>query len=198
MDEPIQTIEHRGHIIKVFHDDLVESPRSQFDHLGTMVAFHSRYDLGDQDHGLTKDEAIELWELSGKDDFILPLYLYDHSGISMSASRTYPFDCPWDSSHVGFIFVTKAKVRKEWGVKRISAKLREKVFAVLQGEVKEYDYYLRGEVYGYDITKDGEDVDSCWGFYGDPDEHMIPQAKKIAEDETNEQEGLIYDAAGNG
>ena len=83
--------------------------------------------------------------------------------------------------------------RDEWGVKRISKKIREKVFEVLQAEVKEYDYYLRGEVYGYEITKDGKDIDSCWGFIGDPEDYMIPQAKKIAEDETKEQEGLIYE-----
>lgn len=56
----------------------------------------------------------------------------------------------------------------------------------MEGEVKKYDLYLRNEVYGYVLTKtvveqercphcgevireyeEEEEVDSCWGFYGD-------------------------------
>lgn len=34
------------------------------------------------------------------------------------------------------------------------------------GEVQVYDYYICGDVYGFVIEKDGEQIDSCWGFYG--------------------------------
>lgn len=37
---------------------------------------------------------------------MLPLFLYDHSGITMS---TGPFHCPWDSGQVGFIYMTYEK-----------------------------------------------------------------------------------------
>jgi hypothetical protein len=38
---------------------------------------------------------------------------------------------------------------------------------VLAGEVKTFDQYLRGDVYGYVVTDpDGNEVDSCWGLYG--------------------------------
>jgi hypothetical protein len=43
---------------------------------------------------------------------ILPLYLYDHGGITMS---TGSFGDPWDSGQVGFIYVSKEKARKEFG-----------------------------------------------------------------------------------
>jgi hypothetical protein len=37
------------------------------------------------------------------------------------------------------------------------------------GDVKEYDSYLRGEVYGYVVDPNGPDEDACWGFVGDID-----------------------------
>jgi hypothetical protein len=38
---------------------------------------------------------------------------------------------------------------------------------VLEGEIKDYDQYLTGDVYGY-VVKDeaGDRVDSVWGFFG--------------------------------
>ena len=37
----------------------------------------------------------------------------------------------------------------------------------LQEEVKQYDQFLQGDVYGFElIGPDGEKIDSCWGFYG--------------------------------
>ena len=43
---------------------------------------------------------------------------------------------------------------------------RELAQKCLEAEVEEYDTYLRGEVYGYIVQKDGTDLDSCWGMYG--------------------------------
>jgi hypothetical protein len=124
-----------------------DNPRS-WDNLGKMVCFHNRYDLGDEhtyDHrdyngweemknAIIKEEDVAV---------ILPLYLYDHSGITMSTS---PFSCRWDSGQVGWYFVSKKKVREEYKVKRISKELIEKVTELLESEVKTYDMYLTGEL----------------------------------------------------
>jgi len=176
--------------IKIIQDSDPESPR-EWDNLGTMVCFHSRYSLGDKD-GYAKlksaawehvnykewwhdvfnnpnafdDADKEDWiELAEKlDMIILPLYLYDHSGITMN---TTGFSCGWDSGQVGIIFVTRAKVRKEFTKHRISSKLLEKVNKRLVGEVETYDQFLTGDIYGYQLFENGEEIDSCWGFYGD-------------------------------
>ena len=76
-----------------------------------------------------------------------------------------PYSCPWDSGQVGYIYVSCDKIRKEWGVKRISSKLKKAILKELQCDVEEYDIYLRGEVYGYQIEFP-DDADSCWGFLG--------------------------------
>lgn len=94
----------------------------------------------------------------------LPLYLYDHSGITMN---TTGFTCGWDSGTVGFIYITKEQARKEWGIKKFTKKELDRVCTYLKGEVETYDQYLTGEVYGYTIeAPDGEDIGSCWGFFG--------------------------------
>lgn len=101
----------------------------------------------------------------------LPLWLYDHSGISISCGeRTYPYDDVWDSSCIGWIVMLKKDMKDLPGVnennwKRIADK-------IMKGEVLVYDKYLTGDVYGYkllskeDETSEWEEISSCWGFYG--------------------------------
>ncbi len=149
---------------KIEQDDCYESPR-EWNNLGTMVCWHRSYNLGDEQLlGNARQIQKQIDNILSNDCFVLPLYLYDHSGITMSTS---PFSCPWDSGRVGFIYVTKASVRSEWGKQRISPKLHEQVFNVLRQEVETYDQYLTGDVWGYTIAdRHGDIIDSCWGFYG--------------------------------
>ena len=151
-------------------DDNCESPRD-WDNLGIMVCSHRRYDLGDDNPKIDYDNFhswsdIEYYLATVLDaGVILPLYLYDHSGITMA---TTPFSCPWDSGQVGFIYASRERIRAEFSVKRISKKLREKVEGILRSEVKDYDQYLTGDVYGYIIEDDnGDELESCWGFCGE-------------------------------
>lgn len=106
----------------------------------------------------------------------LPLWLYDHSGLTISCGeRVYPYNDRWDSGCLGWIIVPKAVLLRETDA--TSDTWRERGYEILRGEVEEYDQYLRGEVYGYtlyesDIPEDGEAPDwtetdnSCWGFFG--------------------------------
>lgn len=157
--EPVATYTRGGETLRIYVDEHAESPR-QWDNLGTMVCFHGRHVLGDA-HKLDIEaaKAIE----ADKSVISLPLYLYDHSGITM---RTTPFSCPWDSGKVGFIYVTKAKALKEMGWKTLTSKRVAKLLEVLKSEVATYDQFLTGDVYGFTLHKDGEETDSCWGFYG--------------------------------
>lgn len=175
--------ENESAVLRIFQDEDCPSPR-EWDNLGTMVCFHPRYNLGDKHNYRDPDD---FWfylaeEISGstywteqmtpkrrekyvrENAIVLPLYLYDHSGLTM---RTYPFSCPWDSGQVGWIYVTKAEVRKEYGVKRVTKKVRDRVIAALKAEVGTYSQWLEGDVYGF-VLEDaqGNEIDSCWGFFG--------------------------------
>jgi hypothetical protein len=154
--------------LKVVQDSSADSPRN-WDNLGTMVCFHNRYDLGDK-HNYSSDDYLG-WEEMKKaiikeenTAVILPLYLYDHSGISISTS---PFSCRWDSGQIGFIFVSKEKALEEFGGKIITAKLKERIEKILEGEVETYTQYVEGDVYGFQIVDEEDNhIDSCYGFYG--------------------------------
>jgi hypothetical protein len=164
-------------IFRMFQDDYPESPRD-WDNLGTMACFHRRYTLGDKDIPFSSDDfngwdEMEEYILKSLDAaVVLPLYLYDHSGITMN---TTGFNCRWDSGQIGFIYITKDKIMKEYGVKRIRRQLKEKVEKMLVNEVEVYDQYLTGDVYCFSIVKvtkcdEGHEhettEDSCSGFYG--------------------------------
>ncbi len=196
MSDIIEEVEYRGFNIQIRADEYPEpfNPRIDIDNLGRMVCFHSRYDLlGDEPRyespkhflmdvltqfGEGEDKIDEDWY---DEDFIakylgklqkyaiaLPLYLYDHSGITMN---TTGFCCPWDSGQVGWIYVSKEAVKREWGWKKLTKKRIRKIEGILRSEVETYDYYLTGDIYGYTIeAKENQKEitcdDSCWGFYG--------------------------------
>lgn len=90
----------------------------------------------------------------------LPLYLYDHSGITMN---TIGFSCPWDSGQVGIIYAPEQTALEECGS-------LEKALQYLKNEVEVYDQYLTGDIYGIKVEpKENNQVeyeDSCWGYYG--------------------------------
>lgn len=143
------------------------NPRDN-DNLGVMVCFHKRYRLGDShDYSVNEfnswDELRSRLEKDYPGGVILGLYLYDHSGITIS---TEPFSCPWDSGQVGFIVASADMIRENFGVKRVTRSVRERAIRLLLAEVEEYDAYLRGDVYMLTLTKEGEQDDILGPFYG--------------------------------
>lgn len=153
-----------GFRVAVEYDCDPESPRS-WDNVGTVVLIdRCRYNFGDESASYDELKAIN----DDPANIVLPVYMYDHSGITIN---TGGFSCPWDSGQVGLIYCTKEKALKEWGTgkkKIVSKKMRKKVYEFLEGEIETLDQYLRGEVYGYVLyDPEGEEVSSCWGFYGE-------------------------------
>lgn len=150
--------------LRIEQDYLSDNNPRDDDNLGTMVCWHRRYNLGDDQ---PKDSPQDYLRQIGKDIIMLPLYLYDHSGLTISTRiENFCQHAAWDSGQVGFIYVTKQKACQEFGWKRVS-KVREGFLMYqLELEVKTYDAFLRGDVWGYVIEDDdGEHIDSCWGYY---------------------------------
>lgn len=112
----------------------------------------------------------EIIEVIRQKFIIMPLYLYDHSiqSISTGSFIGRAHHAEWDSGQVGWVYVSKADVRKEYSVKRITKKVLDRAVKVLEAEVEIFDQYLRGDIYGFVIEdKEGNHLDSCWGFHGD-------------------------------
>ena len=120
------------------------------------------------------------WKLLERKGIVyLPLYLYDHSGITMSCGA---FSCPWDSGQVGYIYTDKKTILETVGkfennkgnfVKVTKRNWKECAYKEMENEVKTYDHYLVGDCYGYiveeleDEDDEWEETDVCWGFLTD-------------------------------
>lgn len=157
-----------GLTLEIVPDQDPSNPRHEWDNAAAFVCWHSRYNLGDKEKRLSENgvpadlEGFKEWMATkeGKAAVIVPLYLYDHSGITIKAGSG--FSCPWDSGRVGFAVVTQDRGRKEWG--RV---WRKKARACIMAETETYDDYLTGSVYGIRVKDaEGETVDSVWGCYG--------------------------------
>ena len=118
-----------------------------------------------------------------KENIVMPLYLYRHSGDVISVGRFpagSPCDCPWDSGCMGFAFVSKKELKKEYCVKRITKKVLENARERLEGEVKVMNMRNAGEVYGITVVDMVTDQqDSCWGFYCDSRKEIAECARDM-------------------
>lgn len=274
MTYEVVRVETNQYCLSVLHDDSPENPR-EWDNIGTMVCFHSRYKLGDEHYydcprdffmALAEEfvntesgrqvlkryadkmveqlkityspenggyvieaetykdylddiyeseeqakEAIlkfhqdliefpdwndmstkDMWDVFSPHVVILPLFLLDHSLLSIS---TTDFGDPWDSGLVGWIYAPREKFVRETGFTPEELFEGGKAEEILKAEVEVYDCYLRGEVYGYLLEKrekcpccgqvKKETIDSNWGFYGDnfKDNGMIECIKEVAPEE---------------
>lgn len=160
--------------VEIKQDEDPIDPRECMDNLGTMYCWHSRYNLGDEKpKGYTPEDFAKEYVTAGN-SLILPLVLYDHSGITIKVGREFACDPGgWDTSRIGWIVVTNERIEREYGKKTDA---RERAQKALEAEVEVYDQYLTGDIYGYVVTKTTackhykqtkeEVVDSCWGFYG--------------------------------
>lgn len=195
-----------------YDDDSCFDPRDDYN-ITTMICWHRRYKLGDrhkyediesflydlcqkvlqksQDEveSMTCKEMLKLLEESNL-ICIKQLNLYDHSGITISTSSAYPYNDRWDSSPVGFVYITEGDLIANGIVIDDNKNWKEVAEPIIENEVQIYDYFLRGEVYSFTLEEkvhvrnetrcphcgevikvdeydDYEEVDSCGGFYGD-------------------------------
>ena len=181
--EAINSIEYKGMTIQICYDLNAESPR-EWDNVGTIYSNHRDYNPDGHKIDEIENEEGELVSEELDRRFIwLPVYYYEHSGLSVSTKRDYPYNDGWDSGLFGIIAVEKAMVRNDWGWKAITEERREQILRSLEGEIEIFDSYCRGEVYGFVVEdEEGEEIDACGGYYGDDGiEHAILEAKGIVD-----------------
>jgi hypothetical protein len=167
---------HANRTIKIYFDPEPLNPRTEWDNATIMKHWHPRYELGDKRiERITADELCEEYQEDGDPIIaILPLYLLDHSGLSVS---TTPFSCRWDSGQIGWAFITESKKNL---IGFDDSYTKEMYEDIIKQEVKTYNDIITGEVYGYEVIGKDEDLlESCWGFIGM--EWCIADAKAAAE-----------------
>lgn len=150
--------ENQDKKMEIFREQHPIDPRTEHP-LGTMVCSHKRYDLGDT---TPEENNMDDKEVAAK----LPLYLYDHSQLSIQ-TESFHGQLPqgharFDSMQVGFIYITQEELEN----RGLEDKDTESIKQFLRDEVKHYDNYLKGEVYRYRLKEGEETLDSCGMFNG--------------------------------
>ncbi len=218
MEEPLEVIEYREHKIEVWADDDPANPCTDWDMASKMVCWHRRYRLGHEqprenpeewlDYRLSEEyEDIDTWLSSASLDMklflfsrhnlVIPLYLYDHGSISISTGSFIgrAHHAEWDSGVVGWIYISHENILKEWGEGGdvVTDQIMTQAIACLNAEVRTYNHYLTGEVYGFKIIMpNGEESDSCWGYYGSDDKkYMIDECKAGIDARLKDRGGVV-------
>jgi len=155
-----------GYTCVIEQDVDASNPRDD-DNLGKILCFHRRYNLGD-DHGIQEgdfDGWSELHQyLIDEEDAVItsPVYMYDHSGLALSASA---FGCRFDSGQVGFTYISKDTLIKEYGSDTHGNRMKAE--KVMLAELTIYGHFVSGDAYGFRVLGPGSrEVDSCWSFFG--------------------------------
>ena len=141
--------------------------------------------------------------------WIFPVEAYIHSGVTLSLSGLYgPKTCQWDSSITGFVLVKKSDFPTEEEANTRAENLITTWNQYLSGDV--YGYIIEKPTTIYSIEKslfdkhllegttikdlvkdfmiddDWEELDSCWGYYGDPNTSgLLDEAKSIIDCESD-------------
>lgn len=175
-------INYKGYKIDILQDNDPLSPR-EWDCFGTIYSNSRSYnpdnhgieEIFENEEYLDENEDFSIKKFEEKNIF-LKIYAYIHSGISLSISRTGQYACPFDSGLFGIIAVSKEKAQKYLGEEYSE----EKVLEYLRGEIELLNNYYNGEAYGFIVTSpEGEEFDSCWGYYGDSGiEDIISECKE--------------------
>jgi len=166
--------EHNGFTVSLHYDGDCENPRASTDYnLGLFLGRnHRRYDIGDETVPEEVEERgpkfVERWiKIHYRPRVLLRVGMIDHSGLSFYVGGGAHWSDPggWDSSTCGWMFdtpetLTRAGFGDEFQIS--DDELRE----ALVGEIEEYNSWSTGDCYGYVIERDGEYVDSCWGYIG--------------------------------
>lgn len=193
---------NNGQVLRltIKHDDTCTPSPRECDNLGTLL-LHPNKSHWTVEKSFENDVLIDLdidkggnpythlnnllrhqLELDPQNAIAYPVTKYEHGSISLSLG----YEQCWDCCVIGFVFVEKDKVRKEFGVKRVTQSIIQRVSNRLQKELDTLADWLNGDVYGFEIERltlddmgdvvDTELLDSCLGYVGD-ESHCMADAQ---------------------
>ena len=121
-----------------------------------------------EDATSSEDHLARLYKAISEVILIVPICRYEHSGVQYMTGVHEGYDY----SNCGFYFVTKETYKEIFGDEEVD---EEKILAVVKCEIEDYNRYLNGDIYSFELFNDeGDFVDSCSGFYllEDMKEHL--------------------------
>ena len=182
---------YKGYRIRITPDENPESPDEWGDDDIFLIYHHRQFTI--------ERDGFDVHEIDKDKYYIFPVEAYIHSGISLRLF-TGTKHCKFDSSVSGYVLVRKVVFSEEDSIKAAESLISDWNM-YLRGEV--YGYIIEKPKTVYSITKEDfdrellegttirdleskfsistewEEVDSCWGYYGDPNDICLSEAKEI-------------------
>lgn len=173
-------------------EEQVENPR-EYDNLACLGLVHKRYTLGDKEATRLVDSLVadcNGWaglaaslKIIVDPAVILPVYGYDHGSLDLSTEiKPGWWHFAWDGGQLGFAWITKKALRREYNVERLSKRIVSQALETLKSEVEAYAAYVRGDYYFSFIIEDesGVLVGRSDEWY-DTDDDALEAAQKMIE-----------------
>lgn len=150
--EAVETIKEGGYVGEIHYDESPTNPRENGDYHVAVLTQLSHEFLQPDDY--FDRRVIEAWSRFRRNTALIERY----ARVFLDAIAVHWWDDPRSSSRI-FGYITREAVE--------TAGITDPL-AALNAELNEYAAWCNGEVYGYTVTApDGEEIDSCWGYYGD-------------------------------
>lgn len=170
--------------LRIEPDGDARPPWEDVDNDPVIIGVLSRYTIGPEDwSGQVHSVEVGLKKIKYTygNAIVREIYAYIHSGIHLQLDSPEGLpDQRWDVSFAGWAVYPYELIRKNYGVKSVSKKAKERANGELENIIRITNQYLSGDVYGYVIEDgEGETVDSCWGFYGE--EYCRQQGEDVLE-----------------
>jgi hypothetical protein len=174
-----------GYTIEIHHDMDAESPRDRENvfHLlmkrrGYTLPWECDEDFDPELYGI--QEVAKAVTRRHDAAYVFPIWCYEHSLIAYRAGDDMnPFSDNWDSGLVGLAYVTNAMIDEQRPYFPADWDAAKWAKEVIDGELDTYTDWGNGATYGFVITDPlGDEVESCWGFYGDD---ALDEARSIVE-----------------
>ena len=196
------SLPYKGYKIDIYRDNNPESPREW----SNVAHFALTADFGDEKAYDAVDALLDRYVEEEKGDELRfdgsmpeklaairesgevamqPIYMYEHGGATIWSGGG-PTD-KWDSGCIGFAYITKDDLREsQIAFDESDPKDFERVaFEHIEGETKTLDDYIRGDVFGFEVRDEDDNVvETIGGYYGyDAIAGMKEEARAIVDRE---------------
>lgn len=156
MTEPVEVLEVEGLKVSIWHDDQVMDVEDIVE--GSDIKICS-FDPRSTISNLNEFDSVQDIMSFCREKGFTPLLMhkYEHGMVMFRAGEVgdrmgYPFNDPWDAGAVGMVLVPDGYEDKLKSANALLSDITD---------------WCNGSIYGYIVEdKDGEEIDSCWGFIG--------------------------------
>jgi hypothetical protein len=192
MYPPVDTFEVDGFTVELHQDYDAGNPYKEWDQASEILSAVRDYDLGDsvpvpngnyyydgRGGPQIPSKVMARWlTLFGGYVLAIPFTFQDYGSSGARTWLTTPDDDPAD----GWLVLSKESYDKEFGSygMPLSGDAEHTAEKTIRAEFDSFRSWIESEVLGF-VIKDpaGQEVDSCWGFYGD-DKYIREEATSIA------------------